>query len=47
MSGLYTVKGTFSARIYADSKEDAEATFHPFDIVNYEIMSVEAEEDNE
>ena len=43
---LYIVDGTFSALVEAESEEDAKASFDPIDIDDYQILSVEAEEDN-
>ena len=42
----YIVDGTFSAVVYAESEEDAKASFDPIDIDDYRILSVEKEEDD-
>lgn len=47
MSKPYIVDGTFSAVVYADSEEDAKLSFDPIDIDDYQILSVEAEEDDD
>lgn len=44
---LYIVDGTFSALVEAESEEDAKASFDPMDIDDYQILSVEAEENND
>jgi hypothetical protein len=46
MSRLYIVDGTFSALVEAESEEDAKASFDHIDIDNYQILSVEEEEDD-
>lgn len=43
---LYIIEGTFSASIEAESAEQAETYFDVIDIDDYQILSVEAEEDN-
>ena len=42
----YIIEGTFSAVVYGASEEDAKASFDPIDIDNYQILSVEEEEDD-
>ena len=42
----YIVEGTFSAVVYAESEEDAKASFDPIDIDDYRILSVEEEEED-
>jgi len=43
---IYIVDGTFGAAVEAESEEDAKASFDPIDIDDYQILSVEEEEDD-
>ena len=43
---IYIIDGTFSASVEAESEEDAKASFDSIDIDDYQILSVEEEEDD-
>ena len=43
---IYIIDGTFSAAVEAESEEDAKASFGHIDIDDYQILSVEEEEDD-